>query len=177
MSSADPSLSLPHQSHTVPPAHPVPPLPLFAVLYPRFPFSALITPIAERTVSSLRALRAFSLIVLSHSLLSLAPLRGPLFRCSPLANRPQLTLIYVIFSERPHVTALQRTLHQACPMRVRKIRGEYAVRKCNGGEGSEREGANQDKRGRSVESPNGHPWSPSGDTRNVNRTNQSRDPR
>lgn len=48
MSSADPSLSLPHQSHTVPPALTLwPHFPLFAVLYPRSPFSALIIPLAE----------------------------------------------------------------------------------------------------------------------------------
>lgn len=132
----------------------------------RVPRSPLSSPLSRRgpAVSSLRALRAFSLIVLSHSLLSSLHPAVHSSAVTPLANWPQLTLIYVIFSGRPHVTALQRTLNQACPMR-----GDAVVM----GEGSERKGANEDKRGRSVESPNGHPWSPRGDIRNVNRTNQS----
>lgn len=92
--------------------------------YPRSPFTALITPLAERTR---RVIPQGSPGVLPHRVIPLAPplapLRGPLFRCSPLANWPQLTLIYVIFSGRPHVTTLQRTLNQACPMPVRSARG------------------------------------------------------
>lgn len=172
MSSADPSLSLPHQSHTVPPAHSVPyspsSLPPFRRALSAFPRSPLSPPLARRgpAVSSRRTFRARS--PSSCYLARSSPrfrLRSPLSRCSPLANRPQLTLIYVIFSGRPHVTALQCTLNQTCPMRVRSTRG--------GGKGSERKGTNEDKRGRRAESPNGHPRSPSGDIRNVNRTNQS----
>lgn len=114
MSSADPSLSLPHQSHTVPPAHPVPP-------------------------SSLSLHGAVS--IASHVPRSHHPSRGPaeetrcvipflvpcfsavaLFRVVPRQHhRPQLTLIYVIFSGRPHVTALRRTLEQ----RVLDVRAGY----------------------------------------------------
>lgn len=84
------------------------------------PFSALAAPHAERTrrVIPQNFPRAFSLVVLSRSLLSSLPPPQ-----STLANRPQLTLIYVIFSGRPHVTALQCTLNQTCPMRVRGTRG------------------------------------------------------
>jgi len=53
--------------------------------------------------------------------------------------------------------------------------GEDAIHGSNGERGGERKRANEDKRGKSVESPNGHPWSPRGDIRNVNRTNQSGD--
>lgn len=125
MSSADPSLSLPHQSHTVPPAHPVAPLPPFRRALPAFPVLRSHHPSRGRAaaVSSLRALSAH---ILPHRVipLALSSLRNPLVQCSPLANRPQLTLIYVIFSERPHVTALQRyPRDQACPMREGGIRG------------------------------------------------------
>lgn len=141
------------------------------------PFSALAAPRAARTrrVIPQNFPRAFSLAVLSRSLSSPRfRLRSPLTRCSPLANRPQLTLIYVIFSGRPHVTALQCTLNQTCPMRVPEYAG-MRLAGVTGGRGSERKGANEDKRGRRAESPNGHPRSPSGDIRNVNRTNQSGD--
>lgn len=144
MSSADPSLSLPHQSHTVPPAHPVPPsshptFPFSPVLYPHSPFSAsIVPPLAERTR---RVIPQSSPCILPHRVIPLASLLVPLSlsfsrrgrRSSAvpsLAGRPQLTLIYVIFSGRPHVTALQRTLNQACPP-GRGIRGD-AVRGCNG---------------------------------------------
>lgn len=85
-----------------------PHFPLFAVLYPRSPFSALITLLAEEHPPCHPS--ELSARILPHRVIPLAlpPLRYPLVRWSPLANRPQLTLIYVIFSERPHVTALHR---------------------------------------------------------------------
>lgn len=62
MSSADPSLSLPHQSHTVPPAHPVPSLlPLIIVLYPRSPRSPLSSPLSSRGPTVAHPTELFSL--------------------------------------------------------------------------------------------------------------------
>lgn len=95
------------------------------------PFSALRSPLSPPltrrgpAVSSRRTFRARSP---SSCYLARFRLRGPPSRCSPLANRPQLTLIYVIFSGRPHVTALQCTLNQTCPMRVRSTRGKGSER-------------------------------------------------
>lgn len=101
-------------------------LPPFRRALPAFPRSPLSPPLTRRgpAVSSRRTFRARS--PSSCYLARSSPrfrLRSPLSRCSPLANRPQLTLIYVIFSGRPHVTALQCTLNQTCPMRVRSTRG------------------------------------------------------
>lgn len=90
MSSADPSLSLPHQSHTVPPAHSVPyspsSLPPFRRALPAFPRSPLSPPLARRgpAVSSRRTFRARS--PSSCYLARSSPrfrLRGPLSRCFP----------------------------------------------------------------------------------------------
>lgn len=165
------------QSHR---AHPVcPPLSPFSPCSIRSPLSPLSSPRSRRgpAVSSLRALRAFSLIVLSHSLSS--PRSSPRSTL-PLFPSRQLAAIdinlrnffgastchRVIAHPRPGVSDAGAECHPS------PLRGD-AVRGCNGGKGSERKGANEDKRGRSVESPNGHPWSPRGDIRNVNRTNQS----
>lgn len=123
------------QSHRLtlclPPPTPPSPFRPCSTRIPRSPLPS--SPLSRRgpAVSSLRALRAFSLIVLSHSLLSSPPSlslsfprRGRHSSAVPsLAGRPQLTLIYVIFSGRPHVTALQRTLDQACPAWARNTRG------------------------------------------------------
>lgn len=152
-----------------------PPLPLnfpFSQYSTRVPRSPLSSPLSRRgsAASSLRALRAFSLIVLSHSLLS--PFHHAIHSpvVASLANWPQLTLIYVIFSGHPHVTALQ------CTLNVLDAGAEYARMWFADviGAGKREEGDEWGpKRGRRVESPNGHPWSPCGDIRNVNRTNQS----
>lgn len=109
------------QSHRLTLRRALPPLTLFVRASTNVPRSPSSSPLSRRgpAVSSLRALRPLSLVALSLSL----SLRSLLSRSSPLANRPQLTLIYVIFSGRPHVTALQRTLNQACPMWMRNARG------------------------------------------------------
>jgi len=97
------------QSHRLTLCHPLPPYFPFSPC--SSPFSALIIPLAERTR---RVIPQSSPRVLPHRVIPLAPLLvslcSPLSRCSPLANRPQLTLIYVIFFGHPHVTALQCTL-------------------------------------------------------------------
>lgn len=102
-----------------------PRFPFSPCFYRRSPFSTLITPLAERTrrVIPQSSPPALPHLVVPLALALLPPLRSLLSRRSPLANRPQLTLIYVIFSGRPHVTALQRTLNQACPIRMRNTRG------------------------------------------------------
>lgn len=117
MSSADPSLSLPHQSHTVPTVDPA--RPLIARTTPcstPAPYPALITPLGSpqrtRRVIPQSSLHAFP----PAMFLSLSPNpRLPAIHPTTPTDRPQLTLIYVIFSDRPHVTALRRTLDQACP--------------------------------------------------------------
>lgn len=112
MSSADPSLSLPHQSHTVPPAHPVPCPSLSLHGAVSIAFLALIIPLADQNRGETRCVIPRSspcVPSLSRSCFSTVPL----FRVVPRQHhRPQLTLIYVIFFERPHVTALRRTLDQ-----------------------------------------------------------------
>lgn len=122
------------QSHRLtlclPPPTPPSPFRPCSTRIPRSPLPS--SPLSRRgpAVSSLRALRAF----LPHRVIPLASLLAPLSlsfsrrgrRSSAvpsLAGRPQLTLIYVIFSGRPHVTALQRTLNQACPAWARNTRG------------------------------------------------------
>lgn len=150
MSSADPSLSLPHQSHTVPPGSPCvalfSPFPPFRrALSARVPRSPLSSPLSRREdppchPSELSAHSPSSRVIPLVSLL--APLHAVHSSryFSSRSAEPQLTLIYVIFSGRPHVTALQRTLNQACPMWVRNTRGD-AVRECNSGDkGGERKG-------------------------------------
>lgn len=140
MSSADPSLSLPHQSHTVPPAHPVAPPSPFSPCSTRVPRSPLSSPLSAEEHPPCHP-SELSAHILPHPAVlsrSLSPLRNPLHvQCSPLANRPQLTLIYVIFSERPHVTALQRyPRDQACPIpREGGIRGRMWFAGVMGGGG------------------------------------------
>lgn len=103
------------QSHRPTLCH-LPPFP-FTVPYPSRPtFLALIIPLADpqrrRAVSSPFSFPAF-----------------PQLHCFALSggttprqhHRPQLTLIYVIFSGRPHVTALRRTVEQ----RVLDVRAGY----------------------------------------------------
>lgn len=151
-------------------------------LYPHFPLFAVLFPVPgshhpsreeDPPCHPSELSRAFSLIVSSHSHLSslLSAAHPSAVPLSPTG--PQLTLIYVIFSEHPHVTALQRTLDQACPMLVRNTRGMRFAGVMGRREREEGGRMRTHKRGRSVESPNGHPWSPRGDIRNVNRTNQS----
>lgn len=125
MSSADPSLSLPHQSHTVPAAHPA--RPLFIALYPvrsLFPAARITHPSVadpQRThrviprSSPPRFLSPCFLSLPSPPLHSVHP-RGTPSTVSP-TSRPQLTLIYVIFfgaSTCYRVT--RRILDLACPM-------------------------------------------------------------
>lgn len=136
------------QSHRVHPVWlPFPPPPHFPrfrrALSARVPRSPLSSPLSWREDPPCHP-SELSAHSPSSRVIALAPLLAPLravrssryFSSRPV--EPQLTLIYVIFSGRPHVTALQRTLDQACPMWVRNTRGD-AVRECNGDDkGSER---------------------------------------
>lgn len=80
---------------------------------PCSPFPALITPHADSPCHSPGLSTRF--------LSSCSPSRSALCCRSP-TSRPQLTLIYVIFSGHPHVTALRRILDQTCPMCVKYTR-------------------------------------------------------
>ena len=147
--------------------------PLFTVLYPRVPRSrSPLSPLSRRGEDPPRhpselSARFPSSCYPIRSLFHLA-IHSPVV--ASLANWPQLTLIYVIFSGHPHVTALQ------CTLNVLDAGAEYArmwFANVMGAEKREEGDAWGPKRGRRVESPNGHPWSLCGDIRNVNRTNQS----
>lgn len=76
-----------------------PRFPFSPCFYRRSPFSTLIIPLAERTrrVIPQSSPPALPHLVVPLALALLPPLRNLLSRHSPLANRPQLTLIYVIF--------------------------------------------------------------------------------
>lgn len=150
MSSADPSLSLPHQSHTVPPAHPVPPLPLFCRALPSFPVLRSHHPSrGEDPPCHPRALRTFSLIVLSHSLLSSLPPQSTL----PLFPSRQPAAIDINLRNFFGASTCHRVTVHPQPG-VPDASAEYAGMRFASvmGEGNERRGANEDKRGRSVES-------------------------
>lgn len=104
---------------------------------------------------------------------SLAPCFSalPLFRVVPRQHhRPQLTLIYVIFSGRPHVTALRRTLDQ----RVLDVCARYQGMRFADARSSEHGRRERETRQKyRVTEPRLSAAIPCGDIRNVNRTNQS----
>lgn len=134
-------------------------------------FPALVTPLAERTtVSSLGALPR----ILPHRVIPFrfSPRSSPQSAPPPFPSR-QLAAIDINLRNFFGTSTCHRVTAHPQPG-VPDADAEYVGMRFAGimGEGSERKRANEDKRGRGVESPNGHPWSPRGDIRNVNRTNQ-----
>lgn len=147
-----------HRFTLCPPAlslHP-PPFSPFRRAVPTFPVLRFHHPSRRRgpAVSSLKALRAFSLIVLSRSLRSLALLRSPLTRCFP--SRQPATIDINLRNFFFGASTCHRVTAHPQPG-VPDAGAECAGMRFAG------RGTNEDKRGRSVESPNGHSWFPRGD--------------